>query len=374
MGTVHALAPAAVPAASERDVPVTRPVFPTGGNEEPAAPFFIDWLTVTQVHPGAGLPAVDSGCVIACNDDGTLDWKTVKARKHEGSWETSLMVKCDGERVTVSGNVGRFGRPDNLFGYGWRECFQRLAEVLAYYGLPPFTAGGRVEVSRGRGDSRDVTYQWTGARISRIDLTANYETGSAAGAHALLQYLGSQHAGRKTGAVLGAGETVEWGRGSRRQYWKAYIKHLEMRRHGCARPELADYCEARGIVRFEGTIRSNTLTDIGAAYLGDYERGFGMGQLIKLFNEHTQVLERPTRTTDDLDDLPRHLRATARDYIAGMDLTRTMKTATLYRHRAALLPYGIDIFVRNVKPFAPRVQVINVKPADVPAWYWEAVA
>lgn len=365
MGTVHTL----VAGCSERDGLVTRPFFLTGEND---APFFIDWLTITQVHPGAGLPAVDSGCVIACDTDGTLAWKTVKAHKHEGSWETSLMVKCDGERVTLSGNVGRFGRPDNLFGFGLSECLRRMAAVLEHYSLPPFTAGNRIEISKQRGS--DVAYAWSGARISRIDLTGNFETGSSAAAHALLQYLGAQHAGRQTGRVLGSGETVDWGAGSKRQYWKAYIKHLEMKRHECARPELVEHCAERGIVRFEGTIRSNTLTDIGAAFLGDYERGFGMGQLIKLFTEHTEVLQRPTRTTDDLDDLPRHLRATARDYLAGMDLTRVMKTATLYRHRSALLPYGLDIFVRNVTPFQPRVQVINVQPAAVPAWYWQAAA
>jgi hypothetical protein len=365
MGTVHTLAAAS----SQRDDLVTRPFFLTGEN---SAPFFVDWLTVTQVYPGAGLPAVDSGCVMGCDTDGALSWKTVKARKHEGSWETSLMVKCDGERVTVSGNAGRFGRQDNLFGYGLGECLRRLADVLAHYGLPPFTAGNRIEVSKQRG--ADVAYAWTGARISRIDLTSNYETGSAAAAHSLLQYLGAQHAGRQTGRVLGAGETVDWGAGSKRQYWKAYIKHLEMKRHECARPELVEHCAERGIVRFEGTIRSNTLTDIGAAFLGDYERGFAMGELIKLFDQHTEVLKRSTRTTDDLDDLPRHLRATARDYLAGMDLARVMKTATLYRHRSALLPYGLDIFVRNVTPFAPRVQVINVQPAAVPAWYWQAAA
>lgn len=365
MGTVHTLGAAS----SERDVLVTRPFCLTGETE---APFFIDWLTITQVHPGADLPAVDSGCVMGCDTDGVLAWKTVKARKHEGSWETSLMVKCDGERVTVSGNAGRFGRQDNLFGYGLSECLRRLADVLAHYGLPAFTAGNRIEVSKQRG--ADVSYAWTGARISRIDLTGNYETGSASAAHALLQYLGAQHAGRQTGRVLGAGETVDWGAGSKRQYWKAYIKHLEMKRHECARPELVEHCAERGIVRFEGTIRSNTLTDIGAAFLGDYERGFGMGQLIKLFNEHTQVLERPTRTTDDLDDLPRHLRATARDYLAGADLSRDLSRATFYRHRAALLPYGLDIAVRNVTPFQPRVQVINVQPAAVPSWYWQAAA
>lgn len=364
MGTVHAIGSGS----SEREGLVTPPVCLT---DETAPPFFIDWLTISQQHE-TELPGVNSGCVMAAEEDGTLAWKTVKARKHEGSFDTCLMVKCEANRVTVSGNVGRFGRPDNLFGFGLDKCLEILASVLDHYGLPHFTPGNRVEVSRRSG--LDVSYAWTGARISRLDLTANFSAGSAEGAHALLQYLGSQHAGRKTGAVLGQGETVDWGRGSKRQYWKAYIKHLEMRRHACERPEIIDYCEQNGIVRFEGTIRSNALTDLGAAYLGDYERGYAMGQLIKLFNEHTEVFYRVERNTDDLDELPRHLRATARDYLAGMDLSACLSRATFFRHRAALLPYGIDIAVRNVTPFKPRVQVVHVQPAAVPSWYWQQAA
>lgn len=364
MCTVHTLGAGS----SEREGLVTPPVCLTGETE---APFFIDWLTISQQHDDE-LPGVNSGCVIAADENGELAWKTVKARKHEGSFETCLMVKCEANRLTVSGNVGRFGRPDNLFGFGLDKCLVILREVLAHYGLPPFTSGRRVEVSKQRG--ADVAYAWTGARISRLDLTANFTTGSPEGAHALLQYLGSQHAGRKTGSVLGQGETVDWGRGSNRQYWKAYIKYLEMKRHGCDRSEIIDYCEQNGIVRFEGTVRSNTLTDIGAAYLGDYERGFAMGQLIKLFNERTEVFHRVERTTDDLNELPRYLRATARDYLAGMNLAESLSRATFFRHRTALLPYGLDIAVRNVTPFKPRVQVVHVQPAAVPSWYWQHAA
>lgn len=370
--------------AGGRDVLVTRPVCLTGETESTShtalfggfhqvdrvpmdapAPFFVDWLSIAQDHPAGGLPLVDSGCVLAVTADGVLDWKTTKAVKHEGSFETSLNVKCDGTRVSFSGNVSRFGRLENLFGYGLADCLTRVNAVLQHYGLPPFTAGERIEFAK-RGE---VRYGWTGARISRIDLTANYEAGSADNAHAVMQYLGTQHAGRHEGRVLGQGETVAWGQGSRRQYWKAYVKHLELVRHGCEDQRVVEHCELRGVVRFEGTLRSNALTDLGCAYLGDYETGWAMGQLIELFKAQTQVMQRAEKGTDDLDELPKHLRATARDYMAGMDLAKSMSRASFYRHRTALLPYGIDIAVRNVKPFQPRVRVIELRPAEVPTWY-----
>jgi hypothetical protein len=347
-----------------RDGLVTRPVCATGGTEAAPAPFFVDWLSISQAHPQGGLPLVDSGCVMGCDEDGQVRWKTTSAVKHEGSFETSLQVKCDGHRVVFSGNVSRFGRAENLFGFDFWECLRRINAVLTHYGLPPFTAGvKRDEVKRG-----EVRYVWTGARVSRIDLTANFEAGSAEAAHVYMQWLGSQHVGRHEGRVLGQGETVAWG-GGRRQYWKAYVKHLELMRHGCEDQRVIDHCAARGVVRVEGTLRSNALTDLGAAYLGDYESGWAMGELIRVFEEHANVTSRAERGTDDFDELPKHLRATARDYLAGMDMQAVMSRRSFYRHRKDLLPYGIDIAVRNIRPFAPRVRVIELARAEVPHWY-----
>jgi len=357
-----------------RDVLVTRPASLTGETGSPDfppceswVPFFCDWLTVTQVHPAADLPRVDDGCTMGVDAEGVLAWKTVRAVQHAGSFETTINVRCDGERVTLSGNLSRFGRRDNLFGFDLAECLRRANLILAHYGLPPFTAGERVEVSKRGG--RDVSYLWTGARISRIDLTANYAAGSMDDAHAFMQWLGSQHAPRQEGCALGQGETVAFGSGSRRQYWKAYLKALELKRHEGADQRVIDWCEACGLIRWEGTLRSNTLTEVGAAFLGDYERGHAMGQLIRIFEERAAVLSRATASTDDLDSLPRHLRATARDYLAGMDLPRVMTRASFFRHRKALLSFGIDIAVRNVRPFTPRVRVVELAPAVAPDWY-----
>lgn len=361
----------------QRDGLVTRPESLTGETEsawrrvdawplDRPTPFFVDWLTISQEHVAGGLPVVDAGCVMATDEAGELKWKTVRAVAHQGSFETSVNVKCDGNRVTLSGNLSRFGRRENVFGFGFAECLARANEVLRHYGLPAFTAGDRIEYAKDRG--RDVRYAWTGARVSRIDLTANYESGSMDSAHAVMQYLGTQHAGRHEGRVLGQGETVAFG-GGKRQYWKAYVKSLELRRHGCADEQVIAHCERVGLVRFEGTVRSNALTDLGAAYLGDYERGFAMSQLVRLFEDKSAVLTRAEKSTDDLDELPRHLRATARDYLAGMDTSRTLSRATFFRHRRELLSYGLDISVRNVRPFQPRVRVVELRRAEVPAWY-----
>jgi len=325
----------------------------------------VDWLTVSQEHPAGGLPVVSAGAVWATDEHGQVRWQTISRVIHEGSFETSISVRCDGFRVELSGNLGRFGRPENVFGFGLVECLRRANEVLAHYGLPPFTPGERWHrITKGKAETR-----WTGARISRIDLTANFETGSQADASAFLAALASQHKSKQRGATVAQGETVDWGRGSRRQYWKVYNKARELIAHGCSDQRVIDHCQAVGLVRFEGTVRSNALTDTGCAFLGDYITGWAMPQLIRLFDESAEVLSRCEKTTDDLDELPRALRGHARDYLAGMDLRQQLSRTTFYRVRGQLLPYGLDIAMTNVAPFKPRVQVIQLRPAVRPDWY-----
>lgn len=346
----------------EERSPVTPLLIPKNGK----TPFFVDWLSVSQVHPAGGLPVVDSGAVWAVDENGEIEWKTIKRRRHVGSFDTSVNVKCDGHVVTFTGNVSRFGRRDNVFGFDFWDCIVRVNAVLALYELPPFTSGVKRETWNKQGEPKT---EWTGARISRVDLTANYEAGSADGAHAVIQYLGTQHVGRKSGRVLAQGETVDWGAGSKFIYGKCYVKHKELIAHGCSDQQLIDHCEARGVVRLELTVKSNALNRYGAAFLGDYESGWAMGQLVNIFVEHRGSITRAEKATDDLDELPRALRGTARDYMAGMRLRECMSNGTFYRHRNALLPYGIDIAVTNVEPFKPRVRVVELRPAEVPHWY-----
>jgi hypothetical protein len=146
---------------------------------------------------------------------------------------------------------------------------------------------------------------------------------------------------------------------------KVYIKSAELRKHDGS-PDLIEYCEKVGIVRFEITAKATQLQDMDCNYLG----GFDMNKIVDLFTDRAAVLTRAEHTHDDMEQLPNHLRRTARDYLAGDDLSLHLSRATLFRHRSGLLPYGIDISVRrNVVDFKPRVRVIELKPASVPSWY-----
>lgn len=347
---------------------VTRHELFTGEYRREVSPFFCDWISIYQDH-GCSLPVVNDGVVMAVDEEGELRWKTCRPTAVAGSFSTQVQVRSDGNGyVSFSGNVSRFGRPHNLFGFDLGECLRRVNEILAGYGLPPFTRG--MEIPRlvrmpgrwsntDRSRSMQVKLEWTGARITRLDLTQNFGTGSLSDARAYMEWLSTQqHTARIKVGTHFDGETVDWGRGSRRVYSKAYLKSAELARHG-APAEAVRYCEDRGVIRFEVTLKSTQLIDMGCQFLGSLD----MEQLELIFAERREVMTRAEHTHDDFENLPNHLRRTARDWLAGDDMRTRMSQPTFSRHRRELLRYGIDIAVkRNVVEFKPRVRVIEVRP------------
>lgn len=332
---------------------------------EHSSAFFVDWVSMHQTHE-EDLPIVNDGTVMGTDQDGELVWKTTRHAPLEGSYDTSLRVRCDGHTVAFSGNVSRFCRTDNLFGYSFKQCLTRINAVLGLQGLPPFTPGKFFRRTVKTKQGIELVPAWTGAHVTRLDLTANYETGSLANARAYLEWLSTQQGGSRIKVgTHGDGETVDWNRGSRRVYSKVYLKSAELRKHDGLDKHI-NHCEDVGLVRLEITVKATQLHSMGCNYLG----GLDMKQLELLFDDRRKVMTRAEHTHDDLEHLPNHFRRTARDYLAGDDLIARMSKPTFWRHRQALLPYGIDIAVkRNVIDFKPRVRTIEVRPASVPSWY-----
>ncbi len=338
---------------------------------------FCDWLSIYQRHHAGGLPKVADGAVIRVDANGEVESTTLKKLQVEGSHETSVFIRCDGETVWFDGNVSRWGRPDNVFGYPFRHCLQIINNLLLSMGLPPFTEGERF-ISNFKGEPRTV---WTGARVTRVDVTRNFSTGSKEDAYHFMRYLQGQQASRLKTGTYGEGETVDWGRGSRYAYMKAYLKGPELRRHaGRSDPgdsmfkpaldpyvlQLADWCDAVGLVRFEMTFKATKLHDMGCSHLG----GFDMKQIEIEFEKKAEVLTRAVADVDLVTELPKAVLSTYRMWQAGDDVTSKISRATFYRHRRDLLPFGVDIAIKsNVLQFQPKTRVIQLGPVSMPDFY-----
>lgn len=338
---------------------------------------FCDWVSIYQRHAVEGhpLPRVNDGAFVRYNADGTHECTTLKKFKLEGSHATSVSVRCDGETVWFEGNVSRFGRPDNVFGFTFEVCIQKINAILASHGLPPFTSG-----ESERSQSNDKTF-FTGARITRLDLTANFQTGSIEDAQTFMRHLAMQQASRLKTGTYGEGETVDFGRGSRYVYSKCYVKHVELLRHmkkakgvstEFSKPhdtyvlQVAEWCANVGLVRFESTYKSTFLIDQNQQFLG----GLDMRHLEQDFLKRQEVFTRFNCEVDELAALDKHALSCYRMWQAGDDLTQKFSRAQFYKNRARLLPYGVDIAIKSsVIGFQTRVRVVKLAQAVVPSFY-----
>ncbi|MEN9373028.1 MAG: hypothetical protein RIR79_580 [Pseudomonadota bacterium] len=373
-------------------MPVTRKVSPLERNNlhlvvgEPTTKYghFVDWLSIHQTHSGAAFPKLNDGAVFRYDADGSLDWTAVTKARVEGSHESSLFISSDGETVKFEGNVSKFDREDNVFGYSFGECLIRINAILASFGLPPFTAGVRGEYAR-KGKASDLSDDdlifWTGARITRIDITENFSAGSEQDAMLFMNWLSGQQASRlKTGTFPG-GETVDFGRGSKFVYSKAYLKAPELLRHArrLKDPEnsgqraynpyleqLARWCADSGLVRFETTYKARWLTQNKTEFLGRFD----MKQINLDFEERKSVMSRTQLDIDCLADLDAKSLAVYRMWQAGDDLSTKFKKSQFYKYRKALMPYGLDIAIpNNVIQFRPRIRVVTLGSISPPAFY-----
>ncbi|WP_341916423.1 phage/plasmid replication protein [Polaromonas sp. YR568] len=351
---------------------------------------FCDWISIYQQH-GGNLPRFADGAVLRIDKNGEVVTTTLKSVKVEGSHESAIFIRCDGDTVRFDGNVSKFGRPDNVFGYSFIQCIGQINNILSELGLPAFTEGDRF-MTNFKGNPRSV---WTGARVTRVDITQNFVTGSKENAYHFMRFLAGQQASRIKTQTIGDGETVDFGRGSRNMYFKVYSKGPELRKHisGAKAPrtiphlpglldvdpslrkqppsndyllKLADWCDEVGLVRAELTVKSTKLHALGCNYLGGYD----MKQLEIEFEKACEVFTRASAEVEEITELPKHLLSTYRMWQAGDALPEKLSRATFFRHRKELLPYGCDIAIKsNVVPLKMKTRVIRLGPASQPEWY-----
>lgn len=321
---------------------------------------FVDWITINQLHSSPdrteGLPVLVSGTTVVYDQFGIPRFERARPARFIGSHETSIQITSNGVFVSLSGNAGRFSRRDNLFNYGIRETVQKAGRLLLGQGLPQFTPG--FTASNG---------EYTrGATVSRLDITANYSTGSESQARAFIRWLAEKSVSRmKKGR---AGDESVWFVNSRHMI-KAYIKHIEMEKHGMSKDDqLYQWCKDQGIVRVELELKKRMLDTEGIYHLENITEE----ALQEIYFRETEILRRVDRSDepDIIDSLPARYRMTAAAWLAGEDVRSFMSERTFFRHAKVLREYGLDIGEpRNIVKFPTKVNVIELRPISPPDWY-----
>lgn len=317
---------------------------------------FIDWLTITQHHTRGGLPLILNGLQVWYDSEGSARHERTSPARLAGSHDTSLQLRCDGFFVSLSGNIGRFGRNDNLFNLDWPGTLRAANRIVMASGLPPFDIGGADSDGTNR----------PGAKVSRLDVTCNYATGNEGQARALIRWLSSRSVARMRKGCAGD-ESVWWS--NTRHMLKAYIKHLEMVKHGSSQEEFVyQWCKKQGVVRVEIELKRRLLQELGM----DRIDGISNEKLEQIFQDQTEIFRGVDRSDepDIIEAIPSRSRVYASAWLAGQDLRNLLTNGTLYRHAKVLREYGIDILQpRNVDQFPVKVRVIDLQPLAVPDWY-----
>ncbi len=368
---------------------------------------FIDGIVLTQRHLSGEVRELAGLRSLCYRESGDIDREGNPVAEQEvigenyrkawiqGSHSTAIQVGSEGGLVSLSGNPGRWSRPDNVFNLDLDGTISAANGILATQGLPGFEAGEPIASSRiqevltpqglmlGTGDDLstvdyviprpDGTLR-SGARVWSIHVTRNFVCGSAANALAVLNWLDTQSVARVKKQRLGS-TTVVWGNLKYCQV-EAYIKADEMMAHCKGEIEreqmrqspIYQWCKEQGVLRIEVKAAKDYLRDRGLTYLGAWT----MENVIQLFEDRTELLHRVKCDIEEFDPamLPTRVATTAEAWLRGADVRRTMNLRTFQRHAKVLRDYGIDITEkRNVQVMPVKIKTIEMQAAAVPEWY-----
>lgn len=403
---------------------------------KPAKPasFFCDWLNISQEFPdhvgsdfyGGRVVSVEGAASLdhvqvldaetgefvdqlaLCGADG-VDYSIAKFAQHRGSFETSLSIRFVAGRLEVRGNPSAYGRLDNLHGLPLDRCIEVYNGVLRRLGLPEFTEG-HVERFWLQNEQK-WSERWTGATISRVDLTTNLRVGMG-NVEKFHQWLASQHLYRSGPDDAALDQFAAWSYStvylSESVYWKnvksydkakaleevtlpRYLKGLKnAAKEGriCKNDidalyaeaedyinSLACWCAEVGLSRLEFSLRSRFLKQQGD--LGRWVPGQTESDLLDIvMTDFEKIGERAmVKQGNVYDMLTRSERGTLFTWLRGDDVRDDLPKSSFYRVRSSILKKtGYDIAARPVgnetQEFRPvYFQIQSISSAELPSFY-----
>lgn len=337
----------------------------------------IDWLTFTarlEHRIGDGGPFY-AGEIMATKPDPThpdgfaLDWSVWKRKSMEGSHSSVIQVQSttDDEgrpAIWVSGNPAKWFQGHNIFGS--EDLLGLCCEMLH-----------RVSQSVGVTPSADDRQAWAAGelKLTRVDVTHSFDLGTLPRVRNALRSLDASANLKHRGRGHFKGDSITFGKGSRRWSLTLYAKGAEIAVHKMplelAESSLTTY--AQGLLRSEVRMLSLQLADEGlqwAASWGDNTAS----ELHHRFMEGLQIAEATMIDAPTLDDLPGRLQLAYQAWKTGSDLRATLPRRTFYRYRTELLRHGVDIAVRqertgpDLSNVVPLRTVLHAYPVGVPDW------
>ncbi|HCE1955298.1 TPA: hypothetical protein NGT10_004556, partial [Vibrio parahaemolyticus] len=316
---------------------------------------------------------LNGGNVISTNQDGEIEYTLDKRMGIAGSHDSKIYIRTERGNfpdlpcfenywiLSVSGNPVKFFQGHNIFGTSDVNnlvvaLFDELAERF-----------GKAQPQALRDGVLNGHYT-----ISRIDINGMFELGSRLDVITWLSRL-EQTARTRHGTAVSKGNTVYFGKHSRRWSLKFYSKGQEIEDHALpkelALTSLPDF--ANNKLRAELTLRGKELSQLGLN-VGSGWFNIDMWELYKEYLGRVEMSEQKERDNLVLD-LPSYLRSTYLLWKEGHVVKSILAPRTFYRHRKELMEHGVDISVPKPKDDScdnviPLRRVIEMRPCGIPEW------
>jgi hypothetical protein len=285
----------------------------------------------------------EAGKILKVDRDGVVewekqDWDHIKC----SSSDTSIRVRCDGQRLQFTGNIGRFHESDNVTGLGVQNCVEKYYRVLKQLGFDVYMFGSV---------HRQGEFNEAGTTLSRVDLAGNFECSDYGNwCNALM----ARPIFRRHPRQGRYGPT--WGYESKRgNWWKAKVYDKTAEQEGLR--------SSRGgatLARFEVQLGSEYLKRESLNYVKNWTGKEGEDMANIIYGRFLAEIQRESVGVEDWSAIPPRLRMYAVLWRDGQ--LPTMKMPTFYRVKRQLKEYGIDISIPcNVLSLVQRVRTVEVR-------------
>lgn len=327
----------------------------------------IDWLTMKISCDHDGI--ISDGQVVSLSRDGdAIEWSLVKYLPVSGSHDATISIRSITQQtIEISGNPVKWLQGHNLFGTNdvkrlvWL-FFNELAKIPELKLKPTMEQLKRI---------KNGNYT-----LSRVDINETWHLNNRDEVLAWIRAAGQKMRLKHRGAGQFRGDTLYWGKGSRRWLLKCYSKGDEIDGkksnfpNDLRTPQMLDY--ANKALRIEVTLKSNQLRE----WLHHDASIWTPETARMLLLELMKGLEMSNnmRLTDDvIKSLPSGLTMAYLSWWHGADLKQILSKNTFYRYRRKLKEYDIDIgIMRDVEEdtnnVIPLIRVLEAEPVGIPEW------
>ncbi len=324
---------------------------------------FCDFLTVSQEHLTPHTPLYSGKNVYTDTETGehTISYKF---KSIDGYHLSNLQILSNGTKVQFSGNISRFNRSENFQGLNLDDCKKSINLLLISLGLPPFT-NGETQQAQGK---KNQSIIYTGAVISRNDMTLNLATGSPEKRDLYLDYLQTQT--HKTLPKLLWEKNTYFGKQSDSRTIRIYDKAKHLRDVVLPKsdePEyikqLADTLDRNGVIRIETEYHRYLRTaDLRYWHNATHKN------MCHYFKQDLNIMTKKI-IAKDFDGIDMPYLGTLLAYMSGVDIRKKISPRTFTTHKKYLQQFGYDISNKNIHALKPKHKTIILTVAEVPDFY-----